>query len=107
MIQQVFLILVSTFLLKPHEKARQLRLDHERYMSYRTRLETRNADVTLVVVFLFSGSKEGREQAERDTLDVTAGCRILFLFFVHPAFTQGVIRVEEGGGNPHLQYQGI
>lgn len=30
-VRQVFLILVSTFLLKPHEKARQLRLDHERY----------------------------------------------------------------------------
>lgn len=29
-VRQVFLILVSTFLLKPHEKARQLRLDHER-----------------------------------------------------------------------------
>lgn len=31
-VRQVFLILVSTFLLKPHEKARQLRLDHERYV---------------------------------------------------------------------------
>lgn len=31
-VRQVFLILVSTFLLKPHEKSRQLRLDHERYV---------------------------------------------------------------------------
>ncbi|CAM9207253.1 unnamed protein product, partial [Ectocarpus sp. 4 AP-2014] len=32
-VRQVFLILVSTFLLKPHEKARQLRLDHERMVA--------------------------------------------------------------------------
>ncbi|CAM9478652.1 unnamed protein product [Pylaiella littoralis] len=32
-VRQVFLVLVSTFLLKPHEKARQLRLDHERMVA--------------------------------------------------------------------------